>query len=829
VTVDLARTTSPRPGIGTYAGLFGVTMSTLVLEIALTRIFSVTMWYHFAFVAISVALFGLTAGALIVHMLPRRFPESGVKQQLWAFALLFAVSVVVCFAVQLAIPFTPRLTLGGVASVVATCVVVAVPFVCSGVVVCLALTRFPRRVNRLYAVDLVGGGLGCVLLVILFSWLDGPSLIVLIGALAAVAAAAFALDAGNRRGVALATTAAIALGGFAVANAYLHTRDAAPLKIVWVKETRDGDHDYERWNAFSRLTLDGDPADAAAKEVGLYIDSTAGTQMNRYGGDPAESDFLRDEIQNLPHHIRREADVFVIGVGGGTDVLSALEFDQRSVTGLEMNGDIIDIAHRRFADFTGHLDDDPRVELVNDEARSYLARTDRRYDLIQISLIDTWAATGAGAYALTENSLYTTEAWNLFLDRLQPGGFLDVTRFYQDEDAQGNRVQPVETYRTVALASEVLTQRGVERPRDHLAIYSVPTGVNVDLATVLVARDPISAADRAVLDARAEGFGFTPLLTADSAADPMLERLTAPGGPDAVVEEVSADISPPTDDRPFFFQMADLDTFREGGITRDDFVTRPVLILGGLAVVVLALAALCIAAPLLAGRRTGQSYARRRYVPFYLYFAGIGLGFLLIEVAQLQRLSIFLGHPTYGLTVVLFSVLVFSGIGSLLTERFLRADRAVTLIAPLVALLAALLVFGLATPAVIEAAESATTPARIATAVALLAPLSLLMGMPFALGMSAAAARPGTPRAFLWAINGATSVCASVFGVVIALFLGINAAFWAGALAYVLALAGMAAIVAPGERPRRVGRWRSAWAETAAHERSQHAHPVERG
>ena len=154
-------------------------MSTLMLEIALTRIFSVTMWYHFAFVAISVALFGMTVGALAVHLLPHRFPQAGVERQLWAFALLFAVAVAVCFAVQLAIPFTPRATVGGIASVVATCVVISIPFVFSGVVVCLALTRFPRRVNRLYAVDLIGAGLGCVLLVLLFSWIDGPSLVVL--------------------------------------------------------------------------------------------------------------------------------------------------------------------------------------------------------------------------------------------------------------------------------------------------------------------------------------------------------------------------------------------------------------------------------------------------------------------------------------------------------------------------------------------------------------------------------------------------------------------------------------------------------------------------
>jgi hypothetical protein len=795
VTVKPGGTAAPRVGVGTYAGLFLVTLSTLILEIALTRIFSVTMWYHFAFVAISVALFGLTAGALIVHLFPGRFREADVKHHLWVFSLLFGVAIGVCFVVQLTIPFTPRLTVGGAASVVATCAVVAIPFVCSGVVVCLALTRFPTRVNRLYAADLVGAGLGCILLVILFSWFDGPSLIILVAAIAAAGALAFAADAGSRRGVTLAGLAVLALGGVAGLNAHLHSEGNPLVRIIWVKEARDPDHDYERWNAFSRLTVEGDPDDPATSSMGLTIDSTAGTKLNRYSGDPDESDFLRGEIQNLPHYVRKDADVFVIGVGGGTDVLSALEFDQRSVTGLEINGDIIDIAHKRFGDFTGHLDDDPRVDIVNDEARSYLARTDRRYDLIQISLIDTWAATGAGAYALTENSLYTTEAWDLFLDRLQRGGFLDVTRFYRAESDDGEAVAPVETYRAVALAAEVLTQRGVRDPRDHLAIFRKPTNLGVDLATLLVSRDPISDADIDTLSERAEELGFSTLLTPSASTDTTLEALSAPGGRDDAIDKLAADISPPTDDRPFFFQMADLDTFRQGGIFRDDLVTRPVLILVGLALVVFGMAAFCIAFPLHLARRTfGDRRARRRLLPFCAYFAGIGLGFLMIEVAQLQRFSIFLGHPTYGLSVVLFAILVFGGIGSLLTERFLRTDQRWSLVAPLAVLIGVVVASGIATPAVIDALDSATTPARIAAAVALLAPLALIMGMPFAVGMRAAAASPGTPTALLWGINGATSVCASVLGLVIALFVGISAAFWSGALAYGLALGSMAAI-----------------------------------
>ena len=786
---------APQPCIGTYVGVFLVTLSTLMLEIGLTRIFSVTMWYHFAFVAISVALFGMTAGALIVHLRLRWFPVARVGRQLWIFALLFGVAVAVCFAIQLAIPFTPRATVLGIASVVATCGVISVPFVFSGIVVCLALTRFPRRVNRLYAVDLVGAGLGCVLLVVLFSFLDGPSLVVLIGAFATAGAIAFAMADGNARRLATAGVATAVLAGFAGLNGHLYTDGSPLLKILWAKEARDPDHAYERWNAFSRLTVSGDADDPATKRLGLVIDSTAGTGLFRYSGDPAESDSLRGEIRNLPHHVRHDADVYVVGVGGGVDVLAALEFDQRSVTGAEINGDIIDITNGVYGDFTGHLDRDPRVDIVNDEARSYLARTDQRFDLIQISLIDTWAASAAGAFALSENSLYTTEAWDLFLDRLRTDGILTVTRYYRAADGEGRPVEPLETYRTIALASEALTRRGVADPRDHVVVYRVPTIYGVDLATVMVSPDAFSDEDLAILSARAGELGFTPVLTPDAAADPTLAALTAPGGPGDALDRVDADISPPSDNRPFFFQMADIGTFLNGDIGRDDFVTRPVLVLGLLAVTVLALAACCVGLPLLlAGRTSAIRTNRRRLLPLYTYFAGIGLGFLLIEVAQLQRLSIFLGHPTYGLTVSLFSVLVFSGLGSMLTERIARDDRPRSRLLPLAALVVTVIVAGFATPAVLRALDGATTPVRIAAAVALLAPLALVMGMPFALGMRAAATVPSAPTAFLWGINGAASVCASVLGVVIALFFGISTAFWAGALAYGLALASMAAI-----------------------------------
>lgn len=790
---------------GTYAGLFLITLSTLMYEIVLTRIFSVTMWYHFAFVAISVALFGLTAGALAVYLAPGFFRDEDVRARMWLFSCLFAVTLVVCFVTQLSIPFDPELNVASAWSVFLTCAVIAIPFTCSGVVVCLALTRFPRQTNRLYAVDLIGAALGCILVVWLFTLLDGPSLMVAIGALAAVGAFLLARDAQSRRGAAIAAGVALVLGSSAFVNGYLHSQGRPLLRVIWAKGEADPQHGYERWNAFSRVTVDTFvEGPAAPKGVGLsptmpetlraeekvmLIDSNAATGLTRYTGDPDETDFLRYDVSNLAHHALDGADVVVVGVGGGRDVLSALEFDQRSVTGVEINSNILDITNGVYGDFTGHLDRDPRVRFVADEARSYLARTDRRFDLIQISLIDTWAASSAGAYALSENSLYTTQAWDLFLDRLDPEGMLSVSRWYSIP----GRAEPLEAYRAVGLAAQVLRDRGAVDPRDHILAYlGPPNSQGASAVTLLVSPQPFSDETLKRIGDAAERLEFEPVLTPSAAIDDRFVALSAPELGDGALAGLDADVSPPTDDRPFFFQMADLGTILSGaGLSRDDS-TRPVLVLSLLAVVIFLLAVGFIVVPLLL---TANRATHRGMSPFYVYFAGIGLGFMLVEISQLQRLSVFLGHPTYALTVVLFTLLVFSGTGSLVSERARTGEapwRAVSLLGALVAVVAAI---GLLTPRIVEMMDSATTPARIATAVALLAPLGLFMGMAFPLGIGAARDRPGEAKAFLWGINGAASVCASVFAVAIAVFFGISASYWTGLAGYAMAASAMTVIV----------------------------------
>jgi hypothetical protein len=784
-----------------YGGLFLVTLATIMYEIALTRIFSVTMWYHFAFVAISVAMFGMTVGALVVYLRPGWFPADRLDRGLGASALLFGLSIVISLFTQLIVPFAPGLSLLGLYSVIFTYVVVAIPFIFSGICVTLALTRFPRQLPSIYGVDLLGAAVGCVMVIVALDVTDGPTTVVGTGLIACCAAGAFLARTEGVRLRAGALIAITLLAAFVAVNSLRIAEQASLLRVQWVKGGRETPPLFEKWNSFSRVTVYGDPTqpvkprgwgqsstyppDRRVPQLELLMDAAAATVLTGFDGRFETVEHLKYDVTNAPHWLRRDARVLVVGVGGGRDVLSALAFGQREVVGVEINGTILDVLTAYFGAFTGRLDRDPRVTLVNDEARSYIARQPSRFDILQISLIDTWAATGAGAFVLSEHSLYTTEAWELFLDRLTPTGLLSVSRWYFDQ-------RPDETYRVTSLAVTALARRGITRPRDHIAIVRHATGADgrlapLGVATLLVSPSPLSPADVDALEAAARRLHFDVLLSPRHPGAPMFEALTSGRDLAPLYAQFPVNIAPPTDDSPFFFHTLRLRDILSGELWRTQLGGRlanvqAVWVLGVLLFTVVGLTILCIVVPL---ALTTDRRVLAGSASLFVFFAGIGFGFMLVEISQMQRLIVFLGHPTYGLSVVLFAMLASSGLGSLATGRFHgRGARAAT---PLVALLVILAVFGTATPMVIRAFAAATTPTRIAVAIALLFPIGFLMGMAFPLGMRAATGRAPALTPWLWGINGATSVCASVVALAIALHWGIAASFWAGVVCYVMA------------------------------------------
>jgi SAM-dependent methyltransferase len=494
---------------------------------------------------------------------------------------------------------------------------------------------------------------------------------------------------------------------------------------------------------------------------------------------------LKYDVTNLAHYLRDRARVLVIGVGGGRDVLSALLFGQERVVAVDLNQDILEIVNGRFGDYTGHLDRHPAVRFVHDEARSYVTRQEERFDIIQASLVDTFTASAAGAYMLSEHTIYTVEAWKSFLEHLTPRGILTFSRFYIPG-------LPGETHRLTALASAALRQLGIEEPRAHIVVArnQWQPGVHrrVSGSTILVSPSPFSDRDLDRLEGVVEKMRFEILVSPRSAVDPTFEILAADESLEESFPDLPVDVSAPTDDKPFFFFMLKPRQALSGGLPdRGDFTApiKGIAVLVTLLLVVLTLTSLCIVAPLLVRTRLGSLAGG---TPFLVFFAAIGTGFMLIEISQLQRLSIFLGHPIYGLSVVLFALLLSSGLGSWTIQR-VRDDatrrQGSQRLALLVVGLAAL---GALTPTATQAFRSATTEWRIGVAIALLFPIGLLMGMAFPLGMRVASRVKPELTPWFWGINGAASVCASVISVVLALIWGITATYWTGVACYGVAL-----------------------------------------
>jgi len=787
------------PG-SSYLGLFLVAMTTLMYEVLLTRIFSATIWYHYGFLAISVAMFGMTFGAILVYLFPSVFTRENAPHVMGLTTLAFAVSLVGALFTQLCIPFYPVPTVLGAFSVLATAVILAIPFTFSGMTVAIALTKFPERVGSLYAADLCGAAIGCLALFSLLNLFDGLSTTIVIGCIASVAAMRYASIGRTRKLLAVSAATAVVFG---LSGAFfgMKSRDGhAPLRVMWVKGRLAETPIYEKWNSYSRVAIHGDPNVPRPPEgwglsskfsyepipqLLLDIDAGAGTRLTRFNGDITTVDFLRRDVTSLVHYLRPLSDVLIVGSGGGRDVLTAMLFDQSSIRAVEMNPEIVHAVNNVFGDFTGHLDRDSRVEFVVDEARSYLARTNEKFDILQISLIDTWAATAAGAFVLSENSLYTVEAYRLFLARLKEDGIMSVSRRYQGSN-------PGEMLRLTALAAQSLIESGAENPREHIIIVRSafagssneelhPDGV----ATLLVSRRPFSRSDLETMERVVGELGFEMILSPRSAGNELFERLADPEAMDATIASYSLNLIPPTDNSPFFFNML---RFRDifNSELRNDEIGRAgnlkaVYVLGVLVIVVVGMTGVLLLPPMLV---TWNWASMRRGWLYIIYFALIGLGFMLIEVSQMQRLIVFLGHPMFGLTVVLFAILVSSGIGSLLSERVRTERLASRGPAVLGGLIIILVTYALVSPVLMDAFASSITPVRILVSVALLFPVGLFLGTAFPLGLRAAARENDKLGPFLWAVNGSTSVCASVLATAVSLSASISASFWLGVVVY---------------------------------------------
>jgi hypothetical protein len=813
-------------------GVFLICMCSLMLQIVQTRVISVIVYYHLAFFAISMAMLGMTAGSLLVYFKSEIFSRERLFEHLAWISAAFAISIVLSTLSLITTVVGSGTANTSVMTLVVWLKMIAIlvpPYVFAGMAISLALTRSPWPVGLVYGVDLLGAAFGCLVTLALLSQADAVSVLIAIAAFAALASISFGVArrmSGEIQYLPLAltflgrgkwpATLAVLFGVIAVANAAVQPTTQASrwrqgLVLLLSKDNLELSAPVlTRWNSYSRITageaqrrqpgLWGPSPITPAVNVlqrGLIIDGSAGTAMYGFDGDLSKLDFLRYDITNLAYTIRNEGRSAVIGVGGGRDLLSAYLFGFRDVTGVELNPIFVDLLTREFRDYN-RLADLPGIRLVVDEARSWFARTDERFDLIQMSLIDTWAATGAGAYSLSENGLYTTQGWQHFLSALTPKGVFTVSRWFSPQDI-------TETGRLVSLAAAALRDHGIGRPKEHLFLAA-----SEQLATLIVAKSPLSSEEIARLRTQADKLQFNVLLSPDeSDRSGVLSRIADAETIEAIAAlsaQAHLDLSATTDDRPFFFnQLIALDpasialaNSRPDGIVRGNLLASVTLLM------IVALSALLVVYTMLLPalpylRQTSASLARAGT----FYFLLIGLGFMFVEIGLIQRISIFLGHPVYGLAIGLFGIILSTGVGALFSERMpLSSNSRIVAWAGALGIYLILLPFWL--PAAIAAFEDGSLLQRILVSLAVVVPCGVLMGFGFPAGMRLVNAIDARPTPWFWAVNGASGVLAASLAVATSIAFSINTSLWIGAACY-LAIAPVGVALASLSRRTSIG------------------------
>lgn len=759
-----------------YAAMAATTAATLVAELALTRIFSVVLFYHFAFLAISVAMFGLGAGAMFSYYLTARRPGAPVWAWLGGLSAANAAATAGALVVVLRQPVTLEVNWENALRLALIYLASAVPFMVAGAVISLAVAETVERIDRVYFFDLAGASLGCLALVPLLDQVGGPNAVLSAGVLYAVAAALWHSAGGLRRRTWMSLALAGVAASFVVAN----------VRTKWIdvrlaKGRSLGTEVYSRWNSFSRV---GVKPDDGAGNPHILIDADAATSIPNFAPEDLDAEGRRLLLASgpgLPYRIRPGAKTLIIGPGGGFDVARALAGGSRDVTGVEINPIIVnEVMRGRFAAASHNLYLRPEVHIHVEDGRTFVRRSTDRYQVIQMTLVDTWASTAAGAFALSENNLYTTEAFADYLEDLTPDGLLSVTRWEFEP--------PRETLRVVSLARAALQGLGVAEPRLHVLVCREQaqdlTGYGAK-DTVLVKRTPFTAQELdGARDAMAEA-GLAAVYLPDERIPNAFTELLETADPERFVGQYRYDISPVSDNRPFFFytvRTGELWDFVTGGKSEDVKLNLGMMVL----FVLLGLSVAATGLLLLLPRAVLRMHLPRE--PAALahlgYFFAIGLGFILVEVALIQKFVLFLGQPTYSLTVVVFTLLAASGLGSYASRRLIgEDDRRLGGLLATVAGLVVLLAVG--APRLLEAGVGWPLWWKCLATAALLAPAGFAMGMAFPSGLKRLEKRYPAAVRWAWAMNSAASVLGSVAAVFFAIHLGLAETLLLGGAAYV--------------------------------------------
>jgi hypothetical protein len=788
----------PRWGLR-YAGIFLLSAGTLMLQVANTRIFSIALWHHFVWMIVSIALLGYAASGTLLSVYPRLL-KIELDRMLTIAAALFSVSILLSYGASNHIPFDPsRLNWDRLQMVYISVyyLLLSVPYLLSGLAVALAVEKSGTRVNRLYFSSLFGSALGSIFVLPLFGLLTGPGVMVFASITAGASALAFALNL-KGRGFAMVVGWVLALLVLIPFAGSLLPVRISPYKTLMVAlRYPDAELLETRWNAFSRvdvvksglvrhapgLSLQYDAL--LPEQIGVIVDGDDLNAITRYGGDPASLKFTGFLPTALPYRLLQSPKALVIGSGGGLGVLTALHHDSSSITTVEANPLIVDLVQREYGSFSGSVYQNEKVRVVVSEGRSFIQGSRDEYDVIELSMTGGASASSTGIYALSENYLFTAESFAAFIERLSEDGFLSVSRWLLPP--------PREDVRIVSLAVSALEALGVQDPARHVAVIR-----SWGTITLLVGRSPLSGDEIDSIKGFSREMGFDIVYVPgvqpsevnlyNRFQEPLYYRLVDgllhAEDRESFYSGYLYDIGVATDEKPFFFHFFKWDRLLETYKSLDR--KWQALIEGGFLVPLALLQALALSVlfVLLPIRRLRGAEIEGGW-SLFVYFIGLGLGYMFVEMATIQRFILLLGHPVHSVSAVLFSLLLASGLGSYVSGRLTPGGGGHKLVLLAVGLLT--VGYGFISPIISPLLGLPITARLFATAV-IVAPLGFLMGMPFPLGVRilTGSKRPLIPWA--WAANGCASVLGSILPTILALYLGFSKIFIIAGAMYLVSL-----------------------------------------
>jgi len=769
-----------------------VSASAIGYEILLMRVLSIVQWHHFAYMIISLALLGYGASGTFIAI-NRRWLESRFEPAFAVSGLLFSVAIVGSFVLAQKVPFNalevawnPKQLLN--LSVIY--LVFFVPFFFAACCIGLMFTFRRSYISRVYFFDLCGAGLGAILIVGMLFVLSLQNAMLM---LATIALAASVLAGwktpGHRRLFAIQALwlVLIVVGlpqhwlamrvseykglsqAMQVVDSQVLTVSSGPLGLLTVVAS-------PRVPFRNAPGLSMNTRFVPPEQLAVFTDGDGMSAITRFDGELEALAYLGDVTAALPYKLLDEPKVLILGAGGGSDVLLALYHGASGIDAVELNPQMTALVSARHADFAGHLYDDDRVTIHTSEARGFVARSRDRYDLIHIGLLDSFAASGSGVQALNESYIYTVEAMREYLDHTSPAGILAITRWL--------KLPPRDSLKLVATAIEALRRAGVDRPDRHIALIR-----SWNTSTLLVGKGEFTNDDieaiREFSRPRSFDTAYYPSMPRNEANrynimdQPRLyDGTTALLGNDAqdFIERYRFSIAPATDDRPYFFHYFKWSTFNEiltllrhggaGPIEWSYLILIATLVQAAIAGIVLILLPLS---------RTRRDWPRGTTIRMGSYFFVLGLAFLFIEIAFIQKFILFLSHPIYSVAVVLSGFLIFAGIGSICSDHLARKISAIgyssvgALVAGIVAIALSYLVF---LPILFEPLISLPDALKVLLSVVLIAPLAFCMGVPFPIGLNILSQNAPGFIPWAWGINGFASVMSTSLATLLAIQFG---------------------------------------------------------